>query len=303
MKLDATNFSHYLPEYTWKAEFENDFDYFTRRQWLLSNPLPPLITSVLYVAAVFLIKRLMKNRKELDLKTPLAFWSAGLAVFSIIGSIRTLPTLFHVVGNFGLHNAICTEGDIAGVYGFWVWAFLVSKFPELIDTLFILLRKQKLIFLHWFHHVSVLGLVWFSNANNFSIGRWFLVMNYVVHSIMYSYFAMRAFGMRPPKPFAMFVTLAQLAQMFWGSYVTTYALIQINDGKSCDTNLKTIYMSLMLYLAYLLLFAHFFVNNYFGGYAIKGFLVRLKPIIRGIFGKPVLIHNNNLLTGFDGKMD
>jgi hypothetical protein len=39
--------------------------------------------------------------------------------------------------------------------------FCISKVPELIDTLFIVLRKQKLIFLHWFHHATVLIYSWY----------------------------------------------------------------------------------------------------------------------------------------------
>ena len=39
---------------------------------------------------------------------------------------------------------------------FRAWLFMLSKVPETIDTLFIVLRRQPLIFLHWYHHASVL---------------------------------------------------------------------------------------------------------------------------------------------------
>lgn len=44
--------------------------------------------------------------------------------------------------------------------GFWATMFVLSKVPELGDTIFIVLRKQPLIFLHWYHHATVLVYSW-----------------------------------------------------------------------------------------------------------------------------------------------
>ena len=64
---------------------------------------------------------------------------------------------------------------------FRITIFCISKVPELIDTLFIVLRKQKLIFLHWFHHATVLIYAWYSYHDWTASGRWFVFMNYTVH--------------------------------------------------------------------------------------------------------------------------
>jgi hypothetical protein len=38
--------------------------------------------------------------------------------------------------------------------------FAWSKVAELGDTLFLVLRKREVIFLHWYHHASVIALTW-----------------------------------------------------------------------------------------------------------------------------------------------
>ena len=42
----------------------------------------------------------------------------------------------------------------------WVSFFIFSKIPELVDTVFLVLQKKPVIFLHWFHHVTVLLYCW-----------------------------------------------------------------------------------------------------------------------------------------------
>jgi hypothetical protein len=47
----------------------------------------------------------------------------------------------------------CNTNDVAG---FWSLMFGYSKVIELGDTLFIVLRKRPLVFLHYYHHAAVL---------------------------------------------------------------------------------------------------------------------------------------------------
>ena len=43
-----------------------------------------------------------------------------------------------------------------------------------------------------YHHVTVLWFAWYSYVEFTATCRWFMVMNYSVHAIMYSYYAAKA---------------------------------------------------------------------------------------------------------------
>jgi elongation of very long chain fatty acids protein 6 len=148
------------------------------------------------------------------------------------------------------------------VSGFWTWMFVLSKLPELGDTVFIVLRKQPLIFLHWYHHITVLLYSWYSYSEYTASARWFIVMNYVVHSVMYTYYALRAMGRHPPKWLAMIITTSQLAQMVVGCLVNTWAYQIMQAGEECHVSLTNIKLSLTMYFSYFVLFARFFYKAY-----------------------------------------
>lgn len=53
--------------------------------------------------------------------------------------------------------------------------------------------------------------------------RWFIAMNFTVHSAMYSYYALKAMCVRVPRFISMAITVAQLAQMVAGCAVNLWA--------------------------------------------------------------------------------
>lgn len=166
----------------------------------------------------------------------------------------------HSLSTFVLSSFI--ESD--RVCGFWTWLFVLSKLPELGDTLFIVLRKQPLIFLHWYHHITVLIYTWFSYTEYTSSARWFIVMNYCVHSIMYSYYALRAMRFKPPRFISMVITSLQLLQMVVGCAINIWAhdFLTTAGRSSCHISPINIKLSIAMYFSYFVLFARFFYKSY-----------------------------------------
>jgi len=254
----------FSPNYSFVFDFETDFDHRLGAQWMSRHWKTSFYWVFAYLVLVFGGQHLMASRKPFRLRTALVLWNVSLALFSICGTLRTAPELVHVIRRFGFRWSVCDNSFHTrnAVSSFWTFAFIVSKVPELGDTLFVVLRKQRLLFLHYYHHCTVLLFTWYSYADEASAGRWYIDMNYAVHALMYSYYAVRALGARPPRPVAMAITGAQILQMLFGTYVTVYALNAKLSSGDCRISLSTVYAGIVMYLSYFVLFANFFVNSY-----------------------------------------
>lgn len=72
------------------------------------------------------------------------------------------------------------------------------------------------MFLHWYHHVSVLLFTWDTHVRDSSSSRYFVVINFLVHSVMYTYYAVMAIGVRSIASVSIFITSLQIIQMAIG---------------------------------------------------------------------------------------
>ena len=193
--------------------FENDFDEIAGFEWINQYWTLSLWVSAVYVILVFAGSRFMNSRPPYGLRSVMTVWSAVNAVFSTMGTIRMTPELIFVIQHYGWEYSICNPSYFLGPTKAWGYLYTISKLFELGDTAFIILRKQKLIFLHWYHHFTVMIYTWYSFTEWQALGRWFMVMNFAVHSVMYSYYAFKAMRFRVPKLVAITITVLQLLQV------------------------------------------------------------------------------------------
>lgn len=244
--------------------FEEGFEHQDTRVWMTKNWTYGFYYCAIYMLLIFTGQHFMQNRPRFQLRGVLAVWNTCLALFSVVGACRTLPELVYVLKNYGLYHSICVPSFIMQdrVSGFWTWLFVLSKLPELGDTVFIVLRKQPLIFLHWYHHITVLLYSWFSYTEYTASARWFVVMNYCVHSTMYGYYGLKSLGYNPPKNFAMLITSLQLSQMIVGCFVNVTAAQYLQDHHDCHVSTTNVKVSIAMYFSYFVLFARFFYKSY-----------------------------------------
>jgi elongation of very long chain fatty acids protein 6 len=256
-----------LPNYSYVFNFESDFIHLNTRKWMIENWTVGFYYVGIYMILIFGGQYLMQNRPRFELRGVLSLWNTALATFSIMGAMRTVPEFITTLTHHGLYHSVCIPSyiELDKVCGFWTWMFVLSKLPELGDTIFIVLRKQPLIFLHWYHHITVLLYSWFSYSEYTASARWFIVMNYCVHSVMYSYYALRAMGYRPPRQISMLITTLQILQMVIGCAVNFWAWNILQSGASCHISELNVKLSIAMYFSYFMLFARFFYRSYLSG--------------------------------------
>lgn len=244
-------------------EFEKSIDSDTLLNFVRDNFMLSVWSSLVYVVVIFGGQWIMDRQDRFGLSSALAFWSGMLAVFSVMGTVRMWPELLHVLKFQGVYKSTCYCDYMEhSVTSFWTGLFILSKIIELGDTVFIVLRKQPLIFLHWYHHITVLIYSWYSFAQQTGNGRWFICMNYAVHAVMYSYYALRALKFKVPNQVRIVITLLQLMQMVVGCCVNFYVYNVKNSGRFCAITYENIGYSFLMYFSYFVLFAKFFYDAY-----------------------------------------
>ncbi|XP_027707664.1 elongation of very long chain fatty acids protein 3 [Vombatus ursinus] len=218
---------------------------------------------LIYLMFTFMGQRYMKDRKGFNLRLPLTIWSFTLAIFSILGAVRTWKYLGAILMWGGLKSSLCHHGFITNPTAcFWASLFVLSKIVEFGDTAFIILRKQQLLFLHWFHHSTVLLYTCFAYKNGGAGAYCFMTMNYGIHAVMYSYYTVKALGLKPPQILPMIITTLQISQMFVGASVSILSFLWRKDC-ACHNSKQFLFWTFAMYLAYFALFLNFFYWAYF----------------------------------------
>lgn len=163
---------------------------------------------------------------------------------------------------YGFEYGNCNEDGITSQHvRLWLFLFVLSKVAELGDTLFVVLRKSPLHFLHWYHHITVLIYCWYSYPNLHEFGVWFAGVNYIIHTIMYSYYAFRSMGLWVPSSIAQLITVLQIFQMFLGTFLSILSLRK-SDEFDCEVQYGIAYFGLGIYFTYMLLFVRYFYHRY-----------------------------------------
>jgi elongation of very long chain fatty acids protein 6 len=201
----------------------------------------------------------MKNKIAYKCNNLLCIWNIILAIYSGISSYYMMPFLLQEIYQLGFKKSVCDNtytynDNISYIIVF----FGLSKFMEFIDTLFIVLRKSKLEFLHYYHHIMTCIYTWCAIYINSSIGKYFTTINLLVHTLMY---ASLSFNITIFKKYKKLITTLQVIQMLFCIYIILYWIDNCKILYNIEHHIIHI-MGLIMYYSYLLLFINLYITLY-----------------------------------------
>ncbi|XP_019733636.1 elongation of very long chain fatty acids protein 7a isoform X1 [Hippocampus comes] len=211
--------------------------------WLLMSS--PVMQSVIIMAYIFFVMslgpRIMENRKAFDLKGVLVVYNFSVVALSLYMCYEFVMSGWGTGYSFHCDLVDYSDSPQAMRMAATCWLYYFSKFIEMLDTIFFVLRKKnnQVTFLHVYHH-SIMPFTWWFGVRFaagtaishlevfFSIsavfhnmlhpqggmGTFHALLNCVVHVIMYSYYGLTALGPNYQK------------YLWWKKYLTTIQLIQ-----------------------------------------------------------------------------
>ncbi|XP_032260265.1 very long chain fatty acid elongase 7 isoform X1 [Halichoerus grypus] len=236
--------------------------------FLMSSPLPQTIILGLYVYFVTSLgPKLMENRKPFELKKAMITYNFSIVLFSVYMCYEFVMSGWGTGYSFRCEIVDYSRSPSALRMARTCWLYYFSKFIELLDTIFFVLRKKssQVTFLHVFHHTIMPWTWWFGvKFAAGGLGTFHAFLNTAVHVVMYSYYGLSAMGPAFQKYlwWKKYLTLLQLAQFT----IVTIHIGQFFFMEDCKYQFPVFLYIIMSYgCIFLLLFLHFWYRAYTKG--------------------------------------
>ena len=101
------NFTSNEPIYSRVFNFEKNFSPETARQWINKYQWNGIIFCVFYIVLISSIRIHMRNKRRYELRRAWIIWNATLSIISILGSLRSIPELYHMLTKYDLYHSVC----------------------------------------------------------------------------------------------------------------------------------------------------------------------------------------------------
>ncbi|ODQ54161.1 putative elongation of fatty acids protein [Saitoella complicata NRRL Y-17804] len=187
----------------------HDFD-FVPGKTPMSTVREVVAALVTYYIVIFGGRAIMKNFSPLKLNFFFQVHNVLLTLLSLGLLLLLVEQILPIIVRHGVFYSICSHGAWTQPIVTLYYLNYLTKYIELIDTVFLFLKKKPLNFLHYYHHGATALLCYSQLVGHTSVSYVPIVLNLTVHVLMYWYYFLSARGIR----------------VWWKEWVTRTQIIQ-----------------------------------------------------------------------------
>jgi len=235
----------------------------------LSTVAEVTMTCITYFVVIFGGQYLMRDMPAMKLSLASKVHNALLSLGSLALLALFIEQLLPMVAKHGLFFAICKAGAWTQKLELLYYINYLFKYWELLDTVFLVLKKKNLEFLHYYHHTMTLALCYVQLEGKTAVSWVPITLNLTVHVVMYYYYFLASCGVRVW--WKRHLTTMQIVQfvldlgfVYYCTYTytaSTYYPWLPNHGSCTGTEMAALFGCVSL-SSYLLLFIQFFIETY-----------------------------------------
>lgn len=146
----------------------------------------PVVATVItsYLGFIFTAREFVKDLPSLKLQTLFKFHNALLSAGSLVLLLLIMEEVASVWMNVGHYDSVCAPSSWTDRLEFYYMVNYYFKYYEFLDTLFLVLKKKPLTFLHVFHHASTALLAFVQLNGKLSPVIWILYFNIATYSCL-----------------------------------------------------------------------------------------------------------------------
>ncbi|XP_052743871.1 elongation of very long chain fatty acids protein-like isoform X1 [Bicyclus anynana] len=231
---------------------------------LMTSPWPLVSIIASYLMAIKLLKRFMRDRRPYDLRTIIKWYNVLQIVSCAIVTWGIMTSGWTTTYHFGCMLPDYSMNPEALRMLRFLWWTVILKLMEFLETMFFLLRKKErqASFLHIYHHISTLIIVW-SGVKYVGGGltSFSPMINNAVHVIMYSYYLMSSEGSPAVKAvlikYKKWLTIIQMIQF---TVMLLHSAQVFLPSCPAPLGITVIYFPNVIFIYYM--FYDFFRQNY-----------------------------------------